>query len=252
MAEEQESQPLKATFPAPPPFYKHFTQQNLARLSEIHDVSHKAEQRGDEKPKSDSTALPPELRFLTPPEPPTEGTYRVFGDHWEVEDKLQPLNSLGIEQLYPTSPSGSSPSLDRAFYLRKLVKSILLSYLELVRTLSLNPEAAIKKIEDLRTMFINVHHLINEYRPHQARETLMLMMEERIERGWSEIERIREMRGKVESVLDGLNSIEEQANGTLDGQEVDFRAESREETVKQKQIRRQKRVWAALEEDLGR
>jgi len=33
-------------------------------------------------------------------------------------------------------------------------------------------EERIEKIETIRTLFINIHHLINEYRPVQARDTL--------------------------------------------------------------------------------
>ena len=34
-----------------------------------------------------------------------------------------------------------------------------------------------QKIKDLSVLFINMHHLINEFRPHQARETLCVIME---------------------------------------------------------------------------
>lgn len=33
------------------------------------------------------------------------------------------------------------------------------------------------QIEDLSLLFVHIHHLLNEFRPHQARETLRVMME---------------------------------------------------------------------------
>jgi len=33
------------------------------------------------------------------------------------------------------------------------------------------------KLEDINLLFINLHHLINEFRPHQARETLRVMLQ---------------------------------------------------------------------------
>lgn len=60
------------------------------------------------------------------------------------------------------------------------------------------------KIQDLRTLFINFHHLLNEYRPHQARESLILMMEEQLRRSKDETEGIERMKAKVEGILEGL------------------------------------------------
>ncbi|VDK79717.1 unnamed protein product [Gongylonema pulchrum] len=37
-----------------------------------------------------------------------------------------------------------------------------------------------EKINNLRLLFINMHHLINEYRPLQARDTLQVMMKAQI------------------------------------------------------------------------
>lgn len=33
------------------------------------------------------------------------------------------------------------------------------------------------QIDDLSLLFVHMHHLLNEFRPHQARETLRVMME---------------------------------------------------------------------------
>jgi mediator of RNA polymerase II transcription subunit 7 len=70
--------------------------------------------------------------------------------------------------------------------------------------MSVNPEHAAEKIQDLRTLFINFHHLLNEYRPHQARESLIMMMEDQLERSKNEIEGIERMKMKVDGILKGL------------------------------------------------
>lgn len=33
------------------------------------------------------------------------------------------------------------------------------------------------QIDDLNLLFVHIHHLLNEFRPHQGRETLRVIME---------------------------------------------------------------------------
>jgi len=73
------------------------------------------------------------------------------------------LTEAGVTQLY-----SSEPNQDRTEELRNLVKSALLNYLELVGILGVDPAGWVEKIGDLRIIFINMHHLLNEYRPHQV------------------------------------------------------------------------------------
>jgi len=82
-----------------------------------------------------------------------------------------------------------------------------LNFLELVGILSVNPEQWVPKWEDLNTLFRNAHHLINEYRPHQARETLIAMMEDQLERKKAEVEGVLKMKDKVDSVLAELGEL---------------------------------------------
>ncbi|KAH8816026.1 MED7 protein-domain-containing protein [Xylogone sp. PMI_703] len=195
MAEQQQPNALAAAFPNPPPFWQHFTPENLNRIAEI---------KNENGPTPQTRDLPPELRFLVPPEPPAEGIFNVFGDRFNINEELPSLEEQGIQQLY-TSPSDTGGKhLDRALILKRIAKSLLLNFLELVGIMSINPEEYQEKVNDIRTLFINFHHLLNEYRPHQARESLILMMQDQLDRSKAEIDGIMKMKGRVEGLLDGL------------------------------------------------
>lgn len=140
---------------------------------------------------------------------------------------------MGIQQLYtPPATPEQGKHVDRAFVLKRLAKSLLLNFLELAGVMGVNPEQVClfcliygfgkawvdgwmdanareiqyrEKIEDLRTLLINFHHLLNEYRPHQARESLILMMQDQLERSRAETEEIRGMKERVEGIIEGLS-----------------------------------------------
>ncbi|KAI9818819.1 MAG: Mediator of RNA polymerase II transcription subunit 7 [Pycnora praestabilis] len=258
MAEEKRAA-LSAPYPAPPPFYKHFTPQNFIRLKEVRNSqnsSHIEDAMEDtivspEAPGiSQAIDLPPEIRYLIPPKPPSTGLYRSFGGDYNIKDILPTLEDQGVEQLYPSPPhspnaGSTSPSLDRAFYLKKIAKSLLLNFMELVGVLSVAPDQYGKKIEDLRTLFINAHHLLNEYRPHQARETLIMMMEEQLERSRAEIEGVRRMKEKIEGILEGLGGE------GLGGDAKMGDAEARKVQENGSMQEEQRRIWEVLEAELG-
>ena len=87
MDEQQGEARLAATFPAPPPFWREFSEDNLNRISELR-VAQSGEASKTYDPAVSLPArildLPPELRFLQPPEEPTTGVYRSFGDTYNV------------------------------------------------------------------------------------------------------------------------------------------------------------------------
>lgn len=53
-----------------------------------------------------------------------------------------------------------------------------MNFLDLIDILIKSPDSMKReeKIEDCNMLFIHMHHLINEFRPHQARETLRVML----------------------------------------------------------------------------
>ena len=68
---DQQPQIPNAPFPAPPPFWKHFTSENLSRLQALKETTAESEDK------------PLELTYLEPPPPPTD-TYTTFGEEQTV------------------------------------------------------------------------------------------------------------------------------------------------------------------------
>ncbi|CAG2061855.1 unnamed protein product [Timema podura] len=107
------------------------------------------------------------------PPPVIHDTYSMFGNAFNADDTIiRPLESQGIKRLYPQH-------FDRRRELRKLNHSLLVNFLDLLDLLVQCPDSPRRqeKVEDLSLLFIHIHHLLNEFRPHQARETLRVMME---------------------------------------------------------------------------
>ncbi|KAI9681783.1 MAG: Mediator of RNA polymerase II transcription subunit 7 [Trizodia sp. TS-e1964] len=213
MADPTSTAKNSLSFPSPPPFYKYFTDENVALLKTLKD-SHSAQTTRDPaggdavaqlRSLKENNDLPPDLQFLIPPDPPSTGTYRSFGDTYFVEEKLPNLEDAGIEQVYPAD--ALSNSLNPAQYLRNIAGSLLLSFVELVGVLSIAPDQYHSKIEDLQTLFLNFHDLLNKYRPHQARESLILLMEEQLEKSRAETAQLQLMNKKVQDVLKGLGDL---------------------------------------------
>lgn len=159
---------LASLYPPPPPFYKRYTAENYAKLEEY---------------KAEHGSVPPQdelIAELLPPPPPPAGqvSYRNFGSIWNVEEQLPSLSVSGITQLYPEGSEKSTTQLISE--LRKLLHSALLAYLGLVQTLVADPTKFGPAVERLQTLFINMHHLLNTYRPLQSQESLVLKMEDQI------------------------------------------------------------------------
>jgi mediator of RNA polymerase II transcription subunit 7 len=107
------------------------------------------------------------------PPPPVKDVYSMFGVTFRADDPIiRPLESQSLLRLYPQN-------YDHKRELKKLNYSILVNFLDLLDVLIRAPDSArrTEKIDDLTLLFIHMHHLINEFRPHQARETLRVMLE---------------------------------------------------------------------------
>lgn len=83
----EQNRVLSAAFPTPPPFYKNFTKDNLDQLKRLREGKDKPENTNGSTPDDqtlDVLSLPPEIRTLIPPEPPTDGRFKTFGVQHDV------------------------------------------------------------------------------------------------------------------------------------------------------------------------
>lgn len=163
--------------------------------------------------------------FSTPPAPITEGVYHNFGQRISVDDNIiAPLEAHGTKRVYPKS------DYDYKKELKKINLSILVNFLDLVDVLVKCPDTdkRIEKCNDLATLFINFHHLINELRPHQARETLRVWLHAQRRTREEIAKKLNAEMDKITKVLDKYTEYEaankitkqQQAEGTIEGDKV--------------------------------
>ncbi|KAI4462513.1 t-cell immunoglobulin and mucin domain containing tim [Holotrichia oblita] len=131
------------------------------------------------------------------PPPPIHDTYHMFGNSFNTEESIiRPLESQGFKRLYPLH-------FDRRRELKKLNQSLLVNFLDLLDLLVHCPDSPrrTEKVEDLSLLFIHIHHLLNEFRPHQARETLRVMMELQRRERLETASRFQKHLDKVQEIL---------------------------------------------------
>ena len=267
-----------SVWPEPPPFYKHFTPENVERVKQLKADAAAAHSDNASSPQllaSQLLNLPTELRYLLPPEPPAaEDEFYIFGKkekaggiddfeamtEWfsrDLSESFYPIHGWEYERLYPTSPPSPAPgedpvdpakwTLDRQNYLFRLMRSVLLAFLELLGIVALNPTSPAKeeKLKNILTLMTNMHALINEYRPHQARETLIHIMERQLERKKAEVAGIKRMSQKVEETLSDFAKNAPDTSAPLTAEQV--AALPPEERRKESQ----RHMWQAMDEVLG-
>uniref|UniRef100_A0A7N0TCV1 Mediator of RNA polymerase II transcription subunit 7 n=1 Tax=Kalanchoe fedtschenkoi TaxID=63787 RepID=A0A7N0TCV1_KALFE len=164
----------KATYPPPPPYYKLY------------------------KDYESNTSAPK-------PPPPIHGTYVCFGANYTTDDVLPSLEDQGVRQLYP---KGSNVDFKKE--LRSLNRELQLHILELADVLVDRPSQYARRVEDISLIFKNIHHLLNSLRPHQARATLIHILELQIQRRKQAVEDIKRRREEAQKLL-------KEALGTLEG-----------------------------------
>lgn len=232
MADQDQAQQQlpEAPFPAPPPFWRHFTKANEDKLKEI-------EVKEGDRPK-----LPIPLAYLRPPPPPPDSAefYTTFGQN-QVIDPTKP-SSLPRDQLL-FNPD--DPDLNHAVLLSKLTKSLLLNFLEMTSVLSLDPTKYEEKVGDIRQLVLNIHVVINMYRPHQARESVKEMLEGFLEDGQREMEECDRLKSRAEELLDDIGKLDSSTTTSTSAQQ---NGSSTNGTSHAGKMEEQRRTWQMIHE----
>ena len=169
MDEEENANAVSSTWPPPPPFWKDFTPENVSRIEELRRLKSETEAEAETNTEAGAEAttktttkakntttnkndedniirlenLPPHLRNLQPPREPPDGAWRVFGATYRLVDDLPRLEDQGVRRLFPNTDERDTDGkhFDRATILKRLAKSLLLNFLELMGVFATNPGA---------------------------------------------------------------------------------------------------------------
>lgn len=181
---------ILALYPPPPPFAQFFSEENEEKLNQFRL----------ENPEGEA---PGELRFLEPPKQPEGTHYSGYGNLWSFEDRLPLLKDTKWDQLYQSNDELITLET-KITELHKLVDLLLLNFLELIGMVSVDPSKAEPKINNISLILININHLLNTYRPHQSRESLIMLLKKLIEAKRKEIEEIDVVLAEIRDKIAGL------------------------------------------------
>ena len=112
------------------------------------------------------------------------------------------------------------------------------------------PPAWAIQYEALKAVFIEAHGVLNDFRPHQARETLIEMMEEQVRRGREEIRLCEETKVKVRDVLSGLGKVTEEPE-VKEKAFVERQVGRGKRKLEAKREDENRRVWRFLDKEIG-
>ncbi|KAG8532844.1 uncharacterized protein KY384_002722 [Bacidia gigantensis] len=241
MAEDGQQVGVSSAFPAPPPFYKSFTAENISQLQDHLESTGAAPLTAfdptdpEKNIIPDNSSVPSELQNLIPPSIPANGAYRSFGT---------------VHSTKPPPPS-ELPAPPSQAQLLKTIHQILLKFLHITHILSIDPSMKFYGAawDQLETLFRELHEGINAWRPHQARETLIRMMEDQIKKLDAENQMVRDAVNEANAVVEGIGHASKDAR-SLKGGEVERQQKANQESEKRK--RKDKVLWETIEREVGK
>ncbi|EIM92289.1 uncharacterized protein STEHIDRAFT_70950 [Stereum hirsutum FP-91666 SS1] len=218
---------LRSPFPSPPSHYTKYTTHNLELFTLLKQrTSESADSELDQQQVLSDQPDVPEWP-LTQLEKPRvdwileEGHYTTFGDFWNLKQTIPSLESLGGRQLYP-----SDPDIDRRPALLSILRSSLVTYSSLLRSLLAPPAPEPhhpeweREVEWITILTQNMMAAANDLRPVQARANLEQMMTRQLELRREETKKIHEKCDTLEARLADLRSATRQSASGTDSRTV--------------------------------
>ncbi|KAI9105730.1 MED7 protein-domain-containing protein [Phlyctochytrium arcticum] len=201
---------VTTAYPLPPSFYRKYTDENVAGFPKYQRNKLDTEKSNDPYSLAikgaRSKAKVPELPTpaeLTTSEPlylhlplPIEGTYYTFGAAHTTEIGIKPLKDQGEQQLY-----SDEQRRDWKATFKHLALTLALNLKDLVHVAATRLEHSDYKLEQVRVVLLNLHHLINEYREHQARDMLILLQQKQVDKRRRTAQEIRTYCEKMRTEL---------------------------------------------------
>ena len=81
-------------------------------------------------------------------------------------------------------------------------RSLLFKFLELIDFIIYNPIEYKSKVDDIELLFINMCHLLNGYRPHQARQIVISLIEHQVQQRKDTIVNLQSTLKQAEDLID--------------------------------------------------
>lgn len=100
----------------------------------------------------------------------------------------------------------------------------------------------------MKALFSEAHAIVNKYRPHQARETLIHMMEEQVERCKAETRACKDACERVRGVLEQTEEGKGLIQPVLGAEE---KSQSKVEKDRESKMKAEKRIWEVIEQEVG-
>jgi len=150
-------------------------------------------------------------RNLNPPKPPEGSEYVMFGGRYSTKLEQVSLEESGREKLYAELKENK----DVVKELHKLHKSMLFKYLLLLKQVTKNNSPNDRQyeiyVQEIELMLINIHHLINTYRPHQARQTVLAVLQH--QNNW--VDRMNELKSAMEETKEIIFKAKEMLHNQI-------------------------------------